>query len=251
MPLSDVGHYTFAASLVGVVAMLSGPIGNAFYPRLTQLIHQHDDDAVAATFHRLSGLMALIVGSAAAMLVCFGDRLMNAWIHNPELSARTSPLLALLALGAIFNTLTSLPYLLQLAHGVTRIALRNNFALLFVFIPGLVIAVSRFGGIGAAACWAALNIVAWALSAMLTFPRYMPGEGARWLIADLARPLIAVFAAALLLSRIVPTASSFPIEAAQLGACGLTVLLIGALTDSQIRNVLRAKLDPVFARSTS
>lgn len=251
MPLSDVGHYTLAASLAGVVAMLSGPIGNAFYPRLTQLIHQKDDAAVAETFHRLSGLMALVVGSAAAMLVCFGERLMNAWIHNPELSARAAPLLSLLALAVVFNALTSLPYFLQLAHGVTRIALRNNFALLFVFIPVLVIAVSRFGGVGAAACAAALNIVAMALSAVLTFQRYLPGEGGRWLLADLGRPLMAVFAAAYLLSRIVSTASSLLIEAVQLGGCGLTVLLIGALTDPQIRNFLRAKVGPAFARSPS
>ena len=251
MPLSDLGHYTLAASLVGVMAMLSGPIGSAFYPRLTELIHQGDNAAVAATFHRLSGLMALVVGSAAAMLVLFGERLMNVWLHNPELSARAAPLLALLALAVLFNALTSLPYFLQLAHGVTRIALRNNFALLFVFIPALVMAVSRFGAVGAAACAAALNIVAMAWSAVLTFPRYLPGAGRRWLLADLARPLLTVFAVAFILSRIVPIASSLVVEGVLLAGSGLIVLAIGALTDPQIRVIVLTKLAPALANSPS
>ena len=249
MPLSDVGHYTLAASLVGVIAMLSGPIGNAFYPRLTELIQRDDKAAVAATFHRLSGLMALVVGSAAAMLVLFGERLMNAWIRNPELSLRAAPLLALLAIAVLFNALTSLPYFLQLAHGVTRIALRSNFALLFVFIPALVFAASHFGGVGAAACAAALNIVAMALSAVLTFPRYLPGAGRRWLLADLARPLLTVFAVAFVLSRIVPTASSLFAEGLLLAGSGLAVLGIGALTDPQIRAILLTKFVPALAKS--
>ena len=249
MPLSDLGHYTLAASLVGVMAMLSGPIGSAFYPRLTELIHQGDNAAVTATFHRLSGLMALVVGSAAAMLIFFGQRLMNAWLHNPELSARAAPLLALLALAVLFNALTSLPYFLQLAHGVTRIALRNNFALLFVFIPALIFAVSRFGGVGAAACAAVLNIVAMALSAVLTFPRYLPGAGRRWLLTDLARPLLTVFAAAFVLSRIVPAASSLIAEALLLATSGLAVLAIGALTDPQIRAIMLSRFAPAVAKS--
>ena len=136
-----------------------------------------------------------------------------------------------------------------MAHGVTRIALRNNFALLFVFIPALIFAVSRFGGVGAAACAAVLNIVAMALSAVLTFPRYLPGAGRRWLLTDLARPLLTVFAAAFVLSRIVPAASSLIAEALLLATSGLAVLAIGALTDPQIRAIMLSRFAPAVAKS--
>ncbi len=242
MPLADVGQYALAASLVGAIAMLSGPIGNAFYPRLTQLRQIGDQAALARTFHRLSSLMALVVGSAAAMLVQFGDRVMNAWIHDPDLSARAAPVLALLALSGLFNTLTSLPYLLQLANGVTGLTLRINLAMLVIFVPMLLVTVSRFGGIGAAACAAGLNLSGMILSAALTFPRLLPGAARQWWLHDLARPIGLVFGAAFVLARMVPVAASPGLELLSLLLCGGLVLGLAVAADDEIRSALIARI---------
>ena len=240
IPLAEVTHYTLAASLVGAIAMLSGPIGNAFFPRMTQLRQIGDHAALAETFHRLSGIMAMIVGSASAVLVMFGERIVNAWIHNPELSAQSAPIISLLALAVLFNTITSLPYFLQLANGVTGIALRINLAILIVLMPSLVVMIVSYGGVGAALCAVGVNLAGMTLSAAFTFPRYLPGAARRWWLVDLLRPLAIVFAVAFGLSRLLPTASSAVLEVLLLGLCGVLTLSFGALSNPQIRNSVLA-----------
>ncbi len=249
MPLAEVGRYTLAATVAGVIAVLSGPIGNAFFPRLTQLLEQGDKPALKATFHRLSSLMAAVVGTAAAIVVFFGQRLLEAWLGDPTLAASAAPIAALLATAGLLVALTSLPYFLQLANGVTAITLRLNLVLLVFFIPALVAAASRFGGVGAAACAAALGFCGMTVSALITFPRYLPGAAIRWWVSDLARPLAIVFGAAFVLSRVIPRMEARWAEAIVLCACGVFVLALAAVADPAIRSELRSRAARILSPS--
>lgn len=242
MPLADVGHYALAASLVGAISMFSAPIGSTFYPRITALLHAGDEPAMICAFHHVSKLMVLVVGTASAMFCAFGGRLMGVWIHNPEISARAAPIMALLALGALFNSLTFLPYMLQLAHGVTAISLRINAALLVVFAPSLYLMVSHFGGVGAGACAAGLNLLGMVLAARITFRRYLPGEARRWWVMDIGRPAAAIFGTALLLRMAAPAPLPFIGELLLLGACGIAIFGAALLADRELRDMSRAFL---------
>ncbi len=84
MPLSELGRYAIAAALAGAIAFISGPIGGAYFPRLTELIARGESAALAAAFHRASRLMALLAGSVAAMFVLLGDRAMQLWLQRPR-----------------------------------------------------------------------------------------------------------------------------------------------------------------------
>lgn len=235
LPLSDVGRYTLAATLAGALAFLSTPVLGAFYPRLTELVERGERAALIATFHLAVKLTATLVGTATAMLVAFGEPLLQLWVHNDALTAHVAPVLALLALAGLFNVLTAGSYFLQLAHGVTRWTLRINLVLLAAFIPGLIMAVSRFGALGAAGCATALNLAGMIASSTVTFSMLLPGEARRWWLGDLAAILLPVFAAAGLLRMVVPSFPQPALEAAAIAASGLIVLACGVLADATLR----------------
>lgn len=237
MPLSELGRYAIAAALAGAIAFISGPIGGAYFPRLTELIARGESAALAAAFHRASRLMALLAGSVAAMFVLLGDRAMQLWLQDPALAAGAAPLLAVLALGSLCNALTALPYLLQLAHGLTALTLRLNLAMLILFIPALYGLVQAHGAWGAALGWAGLNIAGLTASALLTFRRFLQTEQRRWWLGDILPPLAVAFAAAALARAVLPRPSGWLAELAVLGAAGAAILACGILADRQLRGM--------------
>ncbi len=237
MPLSDVGHYMLAASLVGAIAMFSTPIGGTFYPVLTARLQAGDEAGMVRSFHHLNRLMLLAVGTAAAMFVAFGERLMNVWIHDPAASGRAAPVMALLAMSALFNALTTPPYMLQLAHGVTRLTLQINAALLVVFAPIVYFLISRFGAIGAGAYIAALAFAGLVLSAGFTFRRFLPPDARRQWLRDIGVLGLVLFGAAFALRAIVPQSLPLVGELLLLLGCGGSVLAAGVLADREYRGI--------------
>ena len=73
-----------------------------------------------------------------------------------ELSTSFATVLALYALGNGCMTLAVFPYYLQYARGDLRMHLWGNIVFATVLVPGIVLATSRWGALGAA--WLALRI---------------------------------------------------------------------------------------------
>lgn len=236
LPLADVGAYALAATVAGAISMLSGPIFNAFQPRLTELVERGDKPGLLATFRLSTKLMALLVGTAAAMLVLFGATLLAIWTRNPPLSARVAPWMAALTLSSLFNALATIPFAMQLAHGITAWTLRINAALLTVFIPALVFAILRDGGMGAALCAAVLTLAGLTASATMTFAKLLPAPAGRLWLGDVIRLLCVIFIAALALRMLVPIGGTLLAQTAELAAIGLMVLAAGAVADPMLRH---------------
>ncbi len=237
VPLGELGRYTIAAAVAGAIGFVAGPVGNAYYPRMTELVARGETADLAAIFHQATKLTALLTGTAAAMCLLFGERLLSLWLHDPALGASAAPLLALLALGGMFNSLSAVPYLLQLAHGNTGTTLRLNLVILALFLPLLVIMVQASGALGAAQSWAAMTLCSMVAIAMLTFRRYLTAEGRRWWLGDVLPMLAVVFGAAAILQLLLPRPQGPFAEAAVLLAAGGAILACGLLADRQFRGI--------------
>lgn len=239
LPLSELGRYSLAASLAGALSLISTPIANTFYPRLTQIREQDGDAALGPSLHRATRLIAVLVGSGAAVLVAFGEVALGLWLHDRTLAAEVAPVLDLLAMSVLFNALTTMPYMLQLANGETGITLRINSVSLLVYAPLMIWAVTQWGKIGAAGCAMILNISGLLLCGWFSLRRFAPMEMRRWWLRSIALPLLTVFCAALALGLMVPAPGSLVAELALLLFSGLIVLGAGVLSDPLLRNDLR------------
>lgn len=233
--LRELGEYVIAAAVAGAAAFLSGPVGSAYQPRLTEIAIRGDLAGLSHTFHQATKILVLLVAAFAAMCMLFGDRLLQLWLGDPALASRTAPYLALLALGHLFGTVTGLSNLLHLAHGRTRALLFVYGAMLALFVPSLFVMVERYGAIGAAASWALINLAGMAASVQLSLRRYLPGETARFWFGDVVPTMAAVFAAAALLRAVLPHLANPLAEAAMLTAAGVAILTAGGLANRELR----------------
>jgi O-antigen/teichoic acid export membrane protein len=204
LPLGDLGYYTLAATVASALMQLVVPLNTAVYPRLTGHVADNSEARVRETYHAACEWMAAIVVPPALVLAFFPELVLLAWSGNHATAGHVAPLLRVLVLGQLANAFMNMPYMLQLAYGWTALSIRINSAAVLFFVPAVLWAVPRFGAIGAAWVWLALNLGYLAVVASLMHRRLLLGAMPRWYRGAVAYPLAAGGAAAFFLLLAIP-----------------------------------------------
>lgn len=237
LPLETFGFYALAAVVAGSLTAVAAPIVTAFYPRFTHLVAVEADGDLRAAYHQASQLVAVVAGSVAITLIAFAEPLLLIWTGDAGLSASVAPIMALLVFGTLLNSLMMIPYHLQLAHGWVSLAIKTNIVAVLIVIPGILLAVPRFGAIGAAAIWAGLNAGYVLVGIGLMHRRLLREEKWRWYLWDNAAPLAAAAAAAAALRFIAPEVSARAILFLQTAIFGGLIFGVAVLATAETRKL--------------
>ena len=160
LTLEDFGYYMLAYSITTMtVGIFSNSVTNVIFPNFSRLVGQENRAELIRNFHLGSQLMTWGMVSIATMLAFFSQEILLIWARNPAVAEKTSALLAVWAIGMGLNTLTLIPYFLQLANGRSNISFRFNLTALILNIPALIISSNLYGALGAAFCWLILNSI--------------------------------------------------------------------------------------------
>ena len=241
LSLSEYGYYTLAATVAAALHMLIGPITQAWYPRLCELHARDEQAALAEAYHQSSQLVSVVAGSAAIVLIFFSETLLRLWTQNPELAVRTAPLLSLLALGNMLNGLMHMPYMTQLAHGMTSLTVRINIIAVGIIVPAIFWATSRHGAEGAAWVWVALNAGYMLIGNHFMYRKILTHEKWRWYGQDVLQPLLAAAAAAAAARAAawaIPESLTIPVQLAGLLLASTITLLASAFAAPRVRAAL-------------
>lgn len=191
LTLENFGYYSLAIALTGALCFFTGPIGQAFYPRFAELASREDQPALITAFHCSMQLIVALMGTAAVLLIFFSESVLIIWTHNTLLSHETAPLVTVLALGTLLNGLTWIPYQLQIAHGWTSLTIRVNAVAVLILVPAVFWVAPRYGAMGVAWIWVALNVGYFYFSTHYMFKRLLNSEKLRFFRNDIAIPLAA------------------------------------------------------------
>lgn len=235
LSLEAFGRYSLAGALVGSLSVLIGPITQAYYPRMTELVTRGDEGDLIAVYHRGAQMISVLVGSASMMLILFGERLVALWTGNISLAHDVAPLVALLALGNLINSLIYIPYMLQLAHGWSNFAVKTNIVAVTVLVPAIFWATPRYGAIGAAWVWVVLNSGYVLIAIHFMHKRLIPREKWNWYGIDLGLPLAATVITAGIFRYWQPLMPSKLLEVGWLVVVGLSITTAAALAAPELR----------------
>jgi O-antigen/teichoic acid export membrane protein len=249
LSLDSFGRYTFAAAVAGALLQLVGPISQALYPRFTELVEHGDDSVLVYTYHRAAQLVSVLIIPAMLLMAMFGENLLALWTGDAALAHDVAPLLTPLAIGYMLNGLMHVPYMLQLAYGWSGFAARVNLVAVIFLVPAILWVVPRYGAIGAAWVWVALNSGYVFISMHFMHARLLPGEKWRWYLKDTVHPMLAAAGIALLCNwayRSLGTLS-MPIEVMLLSLFGALITLAAVLVVPTYRVKLRRHMSLVFS----
>jgi O-antigen/teichoic acid export membrane protein len=198
LTLSDFGYYTLASVLAGSLYMIVGPIGQAWYPKLTELKAGKQKTQLIEKYHQGAQLVSVLMGSVAFTVIIFAEPILLLWTQDSVLAQRSAPLLSLLALGNLLNGLMHMPYYMQLAHGWTSLSVRTNLVSVAVTVPAVLWAAPRYGPEGAAWVWVLLNTGYLFIAVNFMYQKILKMERWTWYIQDNFYPLTGSAAGVLL-----------------------------------------------------
>jgi O-antigen/teichoic acid export membrane protein len=242
LTLESFGYYVLAGVVANALYMLTGPITAAFYPRFTELATSGDEVALRAVYHQGAQLVTVLMGSAAMVLMVFGDRVLRLWTGNPALTQHVAPLMAVLALGTFFNGLMWIPYQMMLAHGWTSLTIKVNIVAVSFLVPAILWIVPAYGAIGAAWIWVTLNAGYLMFTIPLMHRRLLRSDKWRWYRQDVAPPLAAATATAFLCRWVMPHDLSKLGELSVLLMAASCVLIAAALAAPTVRDQIARHL---------
>lgn len=199
--LSEFGYYMLASAIAGLLAMVSHPIIQAYFPRLVELHASGEERHFVVTYHQGAQLITATTGSAAIVLILFSEQILMLWTSDAELASRTAMLLRLLALGNFLNALVLMPYQAQLVYGWTSLALKINASAVILVVPLILLVAPQYGAEGAALVWVCLNIVYLVIGVHLMYRKILKSEQWYWWGIDVFVPLGAASISAFLMER--------------------------------------------------
>jgi len=242
LPLKVFAIYAVAGVLSSALYTLSAPIGAAFYPSFTQLITFNDVAALRHAYHQAAQLSAVVMGSAAIVLIIFADTVLSAWTGNRTLTQDAAPILRILAFGTLLSGFMGIPYQMQLAYGWTKLTIKMNIVAVALLVPMLFLVVPRYGGIGAAWVWVGLNAGYLLFGIYFMHLRMLPSEKWRWYGRDVIVPTSAALATALACRYCLPNRASTMIEILVLVFTSACVVIAAALVSPLVRAPLGAHM---------
>jgi O-antigen/teichoic acid export membrane protein len=194
LSLADFGYYTLAGSVAGILYMLLGPVSQAIYPRMVELVAAKNDQGLSSVYHGAAQLVTVLTVPAVCVLVLYSRAALFVWSGNADVATRSGPLVSALVFGTFLNGLMWMPYQLQLAYGWTSLTLKANAVGVMVLVPALLWVVPREGALGAAWLWVALNFFYVTTVLHFMHRKLLPREKFRWYMSDILLPALGALA---------------------------------------------------------
>lgn len=238
LTLSDYGYYSLATVVAAALYMLTGPITQAWFPRLSELHAANNQAELITKYHQGAQLVSVLMGSAAIVLIVFAETILRLWTQDDALAHRSATLLSLLALGNLLNGLMWIPYQTQLAHGWTGLAARINIVSVAIIVPAILWATPRYGAEGAAWVWVSLNAGYVLIGIHFMYRKILIQEKWRWYGQDVLQPLLAAAAVASIAAWAMPESLTVPAQLAWLLLASTITLLASAFAAPRVRAVL-------------
>jgi O-antigen/teichoic acid export membrane protein len=205
-------------------------------------VGEGQQEAALSLYHRGTQWLAALSLPVTALVVVFSHELLYLWTRNDGIASAGAPILSVLALAMTLNLVASMPYVLQLAHGWTSLALKCNLAVALLAVPLLQFAGHSWGPLGAA--WVVVGIHA--SFVFVTVPlmhrRLAVGELRAWYLRDLAPVVLSVSATMGLCALFVQVPRSAAGAIALLGALLLGTIAVALLCSAAPRAVLLAAM---------
>lgn len=235
LSLSEYGYFTLASIVAGSLYMVITPITTAWFPRLCQLKSAGDYVGLIKSYHQGAQLVCVVAGSAAFVVILNAETLLKLWTQDSALAERTAPLLRLLVAGNLLNSFMWMPYQCQLAYGWTGLGVRINMVSVVVIVPAIFWATERYGSLGAAWVWVALNAGYCLIGIHFMYRRILQKEKWHWYRYDIMEPIISAAMTALFIEWLIPNPDSAIGQIAAIFCSFLLVIMASGLAAKELR----------------
>jgi O-antigen/teichoic acid export membrane protein len=191
LSLETFAFYSVASAISRGAVMIGGPIADAVFPKLTQLVQRGEQRQIASLYHQSCQLLAVAAVPVGAVISCFSYELLGIWTQDLIVAENSWMIATVLSAGCTCLALEQIPYRLAQAYGWTSLNVLLGVVSLVIVIPLTIIFTIAWGATGAALGWLVLNAGIMVPFILLLHQRVLPQATKSWFLEDLAFPTVA------------------------------------------------------------
>ena len=189
LTLENFGHYMLATSMSILVLRVAGPVYNAAYPRMTELVARHESEKFYAFYRRSTQLVTLVVVPFALLLAFFSKELLTLWTHDAGIGTEVQWTQTWLVLSTTLSGIMCINGATLLAHGNFSKSFRATLVVALLIFPTTYFLTKSSGIEGAAVASLLLSIVNQSLL-LKAVRQFLPAQLIRdWLVHAIAIPV--------------------------------------------------------------
>ncbi len=248
LPLDQLGVYTTATVASMGLAKIGTPIQSAVFPRLTRLFTVADWPGLSKTFHESVQLISFLSCPLCCIMIFFAPEVLLAWTHNEAMARNGAATMALMSVAMFFNLTMSIPFVLQLAAGLTWLPLYTNAIGAIALVPLTYYMVAKFGVVGGASAWLVFNVCYFLLVPQVLFRHILKGETKAFYLRD-TLPFMALSALIFVVARyFAPEQKGFMPALIYAALGGVVYGVLAFKVSPSLREVLKTLPGPWSAR---
>lgn len=194
LSLSDYGYFTLVATIASGVTMLAGPVSKAILPRMTSLLALGEKEEMIAIYRSSTRMVVSFVAPITMVIALMPELVVYTWTGDREAARWAAPILPLFVLGSGLLVIVAFQYYLQYAFGILKYHVAYNTGSVLVNIPLIIYVALNHGALGVAWVWFGFRAFSLLLWVPFIHYRFLPGLHKKWLLKDVAFPLIPVSA---------------------------------------------------------
>lgn len=245
LSLEQFGHYMLASMLVSGLYLLIIPVYNVIYPKLSALVAQKEINQLTEVYRNGTRALTSLLFPIAMTLVLFSYSIVQAWTMSPVIAQSVAPIVGLLAIGSALHGAMYFPYALQLANGMSKLALNINVILMCAFGPLIILFTLNYGIFGSAIAWLTVQVLYLFFGSWRTHQYLLKNLNTIWLTQDVLTPLCITTCVGLI------TYYGFDVSSYNLAiqlfiaTCALfTALILNIFSSSALRLIIQKRFAP-------
>ncbi len=190
LSLSDYGYFTLVATVSGGISILSGPVGKAILPRMTNVFSQGQEAEMLRIYRKGTRLVLLAVVPFTALIAGFPSQVVYVWTGDRAAAMWAENVLPLFILGNALITLIAFQYYLQYVKGVLKMHIAYNTFSALIGIPLIYYAAANYGVVMVGYVWLCLRIITFLFWTPYVHKIFAPGLHIKWLMCDVSPTLL-------------------------------------------------------------
>ena len=156
--LSDYAAYTLAATLASVPYIFSTAFSAVLFPRFSKSYASDNRAELERVFRSAFSIIALVMSVLCGCIYWLSEGLLQ-YIFDSQLGGKINDIFPVLIVGTALQSLSIVPFSLQLAMKWTNFAFKLNLACVSIMLVTLPFLVELYGVLGAAYMWVVYNVV--------------------------------------------------------------------------------------------
>lgn len=242
LSLAEYGRYSLAVALAGGVMLLMTPISQALQPRITILAVEGRREALSDLYRLATQAAAALFLAAGGTVAIMAQPLLFAWIGDLEVAREVEPIVFWYGWANALVGLSSLPFMLQFAHGDLRMHVTGNVLLALVALPALATGAICYGPVGAGVALSSAMLLYLLFWIPKVHRQFFPEIQSGWYWRDVVPVLATVVGVLTLVAVVVPAPATREAAGVLSVGAGLAALAAGLTAGNRTRKVLRGEL---------